>query len=143
MSDDRIKKANDQVRRMDDLFMDDLFSMSDEELLKEALEEGVDLKAVGEAGRRSLERAQLEVGRKRMTMIRREMELNSRRPPARPARGAPQAGLRDILARNKAAASKLTMAARNESGSLDDDEEGILEDFLELGAIPKEGEEDK
>jgi hypothetical protein len=34
------------------------------------------------------------------------------------------------------------MAARNESGSLEDDAEGILADFIELGAIPGEGEEE-
>jgi hypothetical protein len=34
------------------------------------------------------------------------------------------------------------MAARNESGDIQDDSEGILSDFIELGAIPGDGEED-
>ena len=125
---------------MDDFVLEDLFSISDEDLLKEAMEDGVDLAAVGEAGLASLERAQLIVGKRRMALIRREMELDSRKPPLRPVRGASQANLQGILARNREAASKLTMAARNEAGSLDDDAEGIMEDFIELGAIPGEGE---
>lgn len=141
MSGDGTKKARDRVERMDDFVMDDLFSISDEELLKEAIEDGVDLTMVGKAGREALERAQLVVGKRRMALVRREIELDSKKPPAKPKRGASQAGLQGILARNRAAASKLTMAARNESGSLDDDAEGILADFIELGAIPRDDEE--
>lgn len=140
MSDDGIKKARDRVERMDDFVLDDLFSISDEELLKEAMEDGVDLDEVGRVGLASLDQAQLVVGRRRMAAIRREMELDSKRPPLRPVRGASQANLRGILARNQEAASKLTMAARNEIGSLDDDAEGIMADFIELGVIPGEGE---
>jgi hypothetical protein len=141
MSGDGIKKARDQVVRMDDFVMDDLFSISDEELLKEAMEDGVDLAKVGEAGRESLERAQLIIGKRRMALVRREIELDSKKPILKPIRGTSQANLQGILARNQAAASKLTMAARNETGSLDDDAEGILADFIELGAIPGEDEE--
>jgi hypothetical protein len=75
-----------------------------------------------------------------MAHIRREMELDSRKPVLKPVRGVSQADLHGILARNREAASKLTMAARNETGSLDDDSEGIMADFIELGAIPGEGE---
>jgi hypothetical protein len=140
MSGDGTKKARDRVERMDDFVLEDLFSISDEDLLKEAMEDGIDLDAVGKAGRASLERAQLIVGKRRMAHIRREMELDSRKPTLKPVRGASQANLQGILARNREAASKLTIAARNETGSLDDDAEGIMADFIELGAIPGEGE---
>lgn len=140
MSGDGTKKARDRLERMDDFVLEDLFSMSDEDLLKEAMEDGVDLAAVGEAGLASLERAQLIVGKRRMAAIRREMELDARKPALKPVRGASQADLQGILARNREAASKLTMAARNETGSLDDDAEGILADFIELGAVTGEGE---
>lgn len=139
MSGDGIKKARDQVERMDDFVLEDLFSISNEDLLKEAMEDGIDLATVAEAGLASLERAQRIVGKRRMTLIRREMELDSKKPLLKPIQGASQANLRGILARNREAASKLTMAARNEIGSLDDDAEGIMADFIELGAIPGEG----
>jgi hypothetical protein len=142
MSDNGIKKAKDQVVRMDDFVMDGLFSLSDEELLQEALEDGVDLAAVGDAGRKSFERAQLIVGKKRLALVRQEMEMDAKKPALKPIRGTSQADLEGILSRNREAASKLTMAARNELGDMQDDSEGILADFIELGAIPGDGEED-
>jgi hypothetical protein len=142
MSDNGIKKAKDQVVRMDDFVMEGLFSLSDDELVQEALEDGVDLAAVGDAGRKSLERAQLIVGKNRLALVRQEMELDSKKPVLKPMRGTSQADLEGILSRNREAASKLTMAARNELGDMQDDSEGILSDFIELGAIPGDGEED-
>jgi hypothetical protein len=71
MFDDGIKKA--RVVRMDDFVMNELFSLSDEELLREATEEGVDVAAVGAAGRQAFEQAQLTIGKARMERIRREM----------------------------------------------------------------------
>lgn len=142
MSGDGIRKAKDQIVKMDDFVMDDLFSISDEELLQEAIEGGVDLVAIGDAGRKSLERAQLIVGKKRLALVRLEMELDAKKPALKPIRGASQADFQAILLRNRDAAKKLTMAARNEAGELQDDAEGILADFIELGAIPGDGEED-
>ena len=142
MADNGVKKAKDQVVRMDDFVMEGLFTLSDEELLQEALEDGVDLASGGEAGRKSFERAQLIVGKKRLALVRQEMEVDAKKPVLKPIRGTSQADLDGILSRNREAASKLTMAARNESGDMQDDNEGILSDFIELGAIPGSGEED-
>jgi len=142
MADNGIKKAKDQVVRMDDFVMEGLFTLSDEELLQETLEDGVDLAAVGDAGRKSFERAQLIVGKNRLALVRKEMEMDAKKPVLKPIRGTSQADLDGILSRNREAASKLTMAARNESGDIQDDSEGILSDFIELGAIPGDGEED-
>lgn len=142
MPNDGIKKARDQIVKMDDFVMDDLFSLSDEELLQEAREDGVDLTAVGNAGRKSFERAQLIIGKKRLALVRQEMALDAKKPVLKPIRGSSQTDLQGILSRNREAASKLTMAARNEKGDLQDDVEGILADFIELGAIPGDGEED-
>ena len=80
MSDNGIKKAKDQVVRMDDFVMDGLFSLSDDEFLQEAMEEGVDLAAVGDAGRKAFERAQLIVGKKRLALVRQEMLLDAKKP---------------------------------------------------------------
>jgi hypothetical protein len=142
MADNWIKKAKDQVVRMDDFVMEGLFTLSDEELLQEALEDGVDIAAIGDAGRKSFERAQIIVGKNRLALVRQEMEMDAKKPVLKPLRGASQADLDGILSRNREAASKLTMAARNESGDIQEDSEGILGDFIELGAIPGGGEED-
>ena len=142
MSNNGIKKAKEQVVRMDDFVMDGLFSLSDEEFLQEAMEEGVNLDAVGDAGRKAFERAQLIVGKKRLALVRQEMLLDAKKPSPIPKRATAQSDLESILSRNREAASKLTMAARNGSGDMQDDSEGILADFVELGAISRDGEED-
>jgi hypothetical protein len=141
MSGDGMKKAKDQVVRMDDFVIDDLFSLSDQELLQEAMEDGIDLAGVGEAGRKAFERAQLIVGKQRLSLVRQEMALEAKKPAPVAKRTPSQSDFQTILSRNREAASKLTMAARNESGDVQDDSDGILDDFAELGAIPQDGED--
>jgi hypothetical protein len=135
MSDDGIKKAKARVVRMDDFVMDELFSLSDEELLREANEEGVDVAAVGAAGRQAFEQAQLTIGKARMERIRKEMALDAKKVVVSLETKTARSEIQTILSRNRDAASKLTMAARSQSGNVQDDIDGILEDFVELGAI--------
>jgi hypothetical protein len=79
---DRAKQIREKIARMDDLFMDDLFSLTDDELLQEATEQGVDIAAVGSAGREAFKRAQVLVGRKRLASVGRIAEDAGRAPPA-------------------------------------------------------------
>jgi hypothetical protein len=142
MTDDDRKTAREKVARMDDMVMDELFSLSDEELLLEAKKEGVDVAAVGAAGRLAFEQAKQAVGRKRLALIRQQIVEDKRRTPTPFDRGKAQSEVRAIIARNREAQSKLTMAARNESGDQGDDMDGIIDDFAELGAI-KRGDKDQ
>ena len=79
---DPAKQIREKIARMDDLFMDDLFSMTGDELLQEATEQGIDVSAVGSAGRAAFERAQVLVGRKRLVLVGRGMAEDAGRPPA-------------------------------------------------------------
>jgi hypothetical protein len=142
MTDDDRKTAREKVARMDDMVMDELFSLSDEELLLEAKKEGVDVAAVGAAGRLAFEQAKQAAGRKRLALIRQQIVEDKRRTPTPFDRGKAQSEVRAIIARNREAQSKLTMAARNESGDQGDDMDGIIDDFAELGAI-KRGDKDQ
>jgi hypothetical protein len=134
MSDDGIKKAKAKLVRMDDLVMNDLLAISDDELLAEAMEDGVDVAAVGAAGRQAFERAVLAAGKLKLQRIREEMASDATRKVVPINVKAARSELQGILSRNRDAANKLTMAARNQSGDVQDDE-GILEDFVELGVI--------
>jgi len=81
------------------------------------------------------------IGKVRMGRIRREMASDAKKVvvDTKNARSEMQA----ILSRNRDAANRLTMAARSQSGDVQDDFDGILEDFVELGAIKgEETEED-
>jgi hypothetical protein len=66
MTDDDRKTARKKVARIDDMVMDELFSLSDEELLLEAKKEGINVAAVGAAGRLAFEQAKQAVGRRRL-----------------------------------------------------------------------------
>ena len=70
---DKAKQIREKIARMDDLVMDDLFSLTDDELLQELTEEGIDVAAVGTANREAFERARALVRRKRITLVVREM----------------------------------------------------------------------
>jgi len=141
MTTDGKKAARDQVVRMDNLIMDDLFSMSDEELLREAAENGIDVAAVGVEGQKAFERAQQIVGRNRLALVRQEMSEDEKKSPIPVDREKAQSEVNAILARNREMSKKLTMAARNEAGELSDDMDGILDDFVELGAIAQGGKD--
>jgi hypothetical protein len=78
---DPAKQIREKIARMDDLFLDNLFSMTDYELLQEATEQGIDVSAVGGAGRAAFERAQVLVGRKRLALVGRGMAEDAGRPP--------------------------------------------------------------
>jgi hypothetical protein len=142
MTDDDRKTVRKEVARMDDMVMDELFSLSDEELLLEAKKDGVDVAAVGAAGRLAFEQAKQAVGRRRLALIRQQIVEDKRRTPTPFDRGKAQSEVRAIIARNREAQSKLTMAARNESGDQGDDMDSIIDDFAELGAI-KRGDKDQ
>jgi hypothetical protein len=143
MFDDGIKKAKARVVRMDDFVMNELFSLSDEELLREATEEGVDVAAVGAAGRQAFEQAQLTIGKTQMERVRREMASDAKKVVVPIDTKNALSEMQAILSRNRDAANKLTMAARSQSEGVQDDLDGILEDFIELGAIKgEETEED-
>jgi hypothetical protein len=143
---DRANKFREKIARIDDLVLDDLAAMTDEQLLSEAIEEGIGIAAVGIEGRDAYEHAQILIGRERLATIRREMAETKERSPLIYDRAKSQSRFRSILAVNRVAAAKLTMAARNQTTSKrDEDMEGILEDFIELGALPddkEDGDED-
>jgi hypothetical protein len=79
---DPAKQIREKIARMDDLFMDDLFSVTGDELLQEATEQGIDVSAVGGAGRAAFERVQVLVGRKPLALVGRGMAEDAGRPPA-------------------------------------------------------------
>lgn len=131
----------DHLRSLDRVVMGILSETSDAELLKDSADEGVDLAKVVQDGRQAFERAQQIVGRSRLAEIKKEMEKSRNGKVMAFDRDTARRQYNQILKRNAAAASKLTIAARNHDGTDDEsDLDGMLEDFAELGLI-KEGNE--
>lgn len=129
---DTIRESREKIARMDDLVMDDLFSLTEDELLREAEEEGIDTAKVGEAGRAAFERAQMTIGRARLAIVKRQMVDSAESAPVIYDRAKARARLARLIAENGGPTSRLTLAARNEFGPNSEDMDGILDDFAEL-----------
>lgn len=137
-----INKSRERLARMDDLVMDGLAALTDEELRSEAAEEGVDIEVVRRAGREAYERAQIQIGRNRLAIIKSEMARTAERVPPSCDRALARSTFLSMLVMNKDASAKLTMAARNQlSANAEEDIDGIIDDFIELDAMPDVKEE--
>ncbi|MGD9658911.1 MAG: hypothetical protein AB7U61_14970 [Methylocystis sp.] len=136
MTKDPKKGQADRLAQMDRFFIDDLLATSDKALLEEAAEDGVDIKETVKKGHEAFDRAQQAVGKSKLEAIRKAMAQDNGRKVVPIDRDRAQREIEAILKGNRNALSKLTMAARNQEGNdHDDDSEGLLEDFIELGVI--------
>ena len=104
---DPAKQIREKIARMDDLFMDDLFSMTDDELLQEATEQGIDVAAVGSAGRKAFERARVLVDRTRLIPVRGGIGEDAGRAPVAYDRAKARSRLGPVAAENRKSAGKL------------------------------------
>ena len=121
---------------MDRFFIDGLLATSDKALLDEAAEDGVDIKEAAKKGREAFELAQRAVGRRRLDAVRRAIEEDNQKKVVPIDRNRARLQINEIIRRNKETSSKLTMAARNqEATDHEEDIDGLLEDFVELGVI--------
>ncbi len=136
MTKDPKKGQADRLAQMDRFFIDGLLATSDKALLDEAAEDGVDIKEATKKGREAFELAQRAVGRRRLDAVRRAIEEDNQKKVVPIDRNRARLQINEIIRRNKETSSKLTMAARNqEATDHEEDIDGLLEDFVELGVI--------
>ncbi len=135
---DEIKK----LASLDRFMMDQIFEATDEELLREASEDGVDLAKLKDEHLALLGEAAKVAGRNRQAAIREEMARDRAKPPVTLDVARARSQYDRLLAGNDNAANRMTMAARNQDCDAEADMEGMLEDFAELGII-KDAEKDK
>ncbi|WP_198404987.1 hypothetical protein [Cereibacter sphaeroides] len=126
---------------MADAFVEDLMSLSDEEILAEAREDGRDPEAFASRMRARFEQVRIASRKTRMAAAKAGVSAARRQetphPPAVIDMASARARLRQAIDRNPAG---LTMAARNESELSDADVLSQLQDLMELGVIdPQDG----
>lgn len=134
-------KRREELDRLEDALVEDIFAASDQSILAEARQDGTDPEAVAAATRALFEKAVAARGKARLAAAKAAAVADRRRPaaviPFDPA--AARRLLERAMARDPETAQKLTLAARKgKSASALSDEEvhGMLEDFQELGALP-------
>ncbi len=136
--DDETKK----LASLDRFMMDQLFEAADEDLVREASEDGVDLAKLKGGHLALLGEAAKVAGRNRQAAIREEMARDRAKPTVVLDVARARSEYDRLLAGNDNAANRMTMAARNQDGDAEADMAGMLEDFAELGVI-KDAEKDK
>lgn len=135
---DRPTKGGTELERLHDAMIEDLLSASDEEVLEEAREDGLDPAAVRREVLSLLDAAELKVGKAKMAAA---------KAGAAAFRRTGTVAATDVTdlrasAANDAEARRLTMAARHGSEQSERDLKGIAKDLAELGAVPQDPEDD-
>ncbi|MDX8128111.1 hypothetical protein QLH52_12520 [Methylomonas sp. OY6] len=132
----KVKTNNrSDLDRLATSLVDEILSMSDEELLAEAKENGEDSKLIAQAGRNILERASMASGKSKLAAAKNAVQAMRLRATSvsNLEPGKARQKLDSILAQHPETRSKLTLAARKGEGLSDEDVRGMLEDLEELG----------
>lgn len=132
------------LRKISDLFIDDLIATSDADILAEAAKD-VSVKNAGERAKAAYQRALQTSGQNRLQAARRAMELERESAETSlPLRGMDAGKARKILERFAANdpdfGSQITLAARNLQDIPDSEVLSIILDLKRLGALPDDGE---
>lgn len=134
------------LERLKDAFLDDILNMSEEDLLDEAREAGIDPARHATEMREKFELLLLASNRARMAAAR-EGAARSRHSDSGRLQGKvvdmAKARARLRAAMDRGANLGLTMAARNESELSDADVLSQLEDLIELGVITPDNGQDR
>jgi hypothetical protein len=134
------KKERNALDRLADALVDDILKTSDEDILTEAAEDGVDTTQLAVDMRALFDRTAMEAGKVKLAAPK-QAAADARRSST----GAVRIDLSDVrrrydamVARDHGLAEKLTLAARNGEGQSDRDIESAIEDMSELGVFDEE-----
>lgn len=131
--------AGTQMAAIERLISEDLLAMSDEELLKEAIEEGIDPAAKATALRSSALAKINQAKREKLAEARRGYEASLMESPISKARPALDEIKRQIQALIRGGASNgLSLAFRKGETMSDADWESLWDDMVESGLIGDE-----
>ena len=126
-----------------DPLIDDIFSLSDEELLAEIREDGEDPDVVAADVARETAIAINRAGKRRMNAARAELNAvrTIRRSPTVTglSRGEKEKILSTFAANDRPLQDRLTMAARSGQAMTEEEVDSVLLDLVELGALDQEG----
>jgi hypothetical protein len=126
-----------ELKKISKLLIDDLFSMSDEELLQEATK-NESLKKAGESAKNAFQKAIQTVGTKRLETARAEMKTANAQVPLEAGNIDADAARKIIAKLSAANDATLTLAARNLKNISDEDAIELVKELVELGAFKKD-----
>ena len=137
------RNQRNALARLADALVDDILNASDEEVLAEAEEDGIDPAKFAGHLREVFERAATEACKAKLATARRGA-TNARRTGARIVRIDPADARRRydaMIAQDPELTKKLTLAARKGEGQSERDIDSTIEDLAELGAFDEEDDD--
>lgn len=126
-----------ELNKISKLLIEDLFSMSDAELLQEAAKDE-SLKKAGESAKNAFQKAIQTVGAKRLQTARTEMKAANAQAPLEAGNIDADAARKIIAKLSAANDATLTLAARNLKNISDEDAIELVKELVELGAFKKD-----
>lgn len=126
-----------ELNKISKLLIEDLFSMSDAELLQEAAKDE-SLKKAGESAKNAFQKAIQTVGAKRLQAARTEMKAANSQTPLETGNIDADAARKIIAKLSAANDATLTLAARNLKDISDEDAIELVKELVELGAFKKD-----
>lgn len=126
-----------ELNKISKLLIEDLFSMSDAELLQEAAKDE-SLKKAGESAKNAFQKAIQTVGAKRLQAARTEMKAANAQAPLEAGNIDADAARKIIAKLSAANDATLTLAARNLKNISDEDAIEVVKELVELGAFKKD-----
>lgn len=126
-----------ELNKISKLLTEDLFSMSDAELLQEATKDE-SLKKAGESAKNAFQKAIQTVGAKRLQTARTEMKAANAQAPLEAGNIDADAARKIIAKLSAANDATLTLAARNLKNISDENAIELVKELVELGAFKKD-----
>lgn len=135
----RKDKERQALDRLADALVDDIMNTSDEDILAELKEEGVDPDRHAADMRARFEKAVIAANKTKLMAAKAAVAADRGPRPASASAPIDMAEARSRL-RRAMASQPMTLAARNETEMTDSDVLGMLEDLRNLGVLPPDGE---
>ena len=138
-----LRKERKALNRLADALVEDILDASDEEVLAEAGEDGIDPGRLTGHLRDVFERAAADAGKQKLAAAKQDA-ANARRSRARVVRidhADARRRFEAMIAEDPKLTEKLTLAARKGEGQSDRDIESAIEDLAELGAFDEEDDD--
>ena len=137
------KKERDALNRLADALVEDILNASDEEVLAEAEEDGIDPGRLAGHLRDVFERAVADAGKQKLAAARQGAgnARRSRAPVVRIDHADARRRFEAMIAEDPKLTEKLTLAARKGEGQSDRDIDSAIEDLAELGAFDEEDDD--
>lgn len=126
-----------ELNKISKFLIEDLFSMSDAELLQEAAKDE-SLKKAGVLAKNAFQKAIQTVGAKRLQTAKTEMQAANAQAPLEAGNIDADAARKIIAKLSAANDATLTLAARNLKNISDEDAIELVKELVELGAFKKD-----